>query len=89
MPDMDLTPYVEVQQVRLTDVNKYLKHGYALLGFNPYAQSAVHGEVKKGGSVNPHMYYTRRGVLYIVGRTAEVDSWSPDSQDKNNQEAAP
>ena len=90
MSDFDFTPYVEVQQVRIGLVNAYLRHGYKLLGLAGYAQSASHGEQpKEENRGNPQMYYTRRGTLYIVGRTAEVSPWEPPTKIARDQEAQP
>ena len=89
MTDTDLTPYVEVQQVRMGQVNEYLQHGYVLLGFVNFAQSATHGDVKPGTPSHPSMFYTRRGLAYIVGRTAQTASWAPTAKPRKPAAKAP
>ena len=73
-----VVPVVEVQQVPISKVNRYLQHGYLYLGYAQFAHSAVHGNDKPQGHASPHMYYIRRGIVHFVGRPPDVPAWEPE-----------
>jgi hypothetical protein len=55
---------VEMVECRLKQANELLAHGYKLLGIYAVSGPGVHQETKS--------FYTRRTVVYVLGRSAAV-----------------
>jgi hypothetical protein len=59
---------VEIVEARLKQANELLAHRYKLLGIYAVSGPAVHQETKS--------FYTRRTMVYVLGRSAEVPQHS-------------
>jgi hypothetical protein len=55
---------VELVECRLKQANELLAHGYKLLGIYAVSSPGVHQETKS--------FYTRRTIVYVLGRSAQV-----------------
>jgi hypothetical protein len=57
---------VEIVECRLKQANELLEHGYKLLGIYAVLGPGIHQETKS--------FYTRRTMVYVLGRSAQVPS---------------
>jgi hypothetical protein len=55
---------VELVECRLKQANELLAQGYTLLGIYAVSSPGVHQETKS--------FYTRRTIVYVLGRSAQV-----------------
>lgn len=72
----DLSDIVAVVSCGGRRANEYLEHGYTLLKIGDWATEE---DMKPMADGTPRTY-VRRGVSFVVGRTADVPAWSPVEQ---------
>lgn len=56
--------------------NGYLQHGYALLATGEWSQEEERAPQPDGVART----YVRRGVTFVLGRTADVPAYNPDEE---------
>ena len=72
VPNSDIEELVEV---RIRDVNDYLRHDYQFLAIQSISISARH-PTAEADKANKN-YYVRRYPVYVLGRPPGVEPWSP------------
>ncbi len=82
MPDVSrYEDIVEVMEVRWRYAALMLEKGYKLLRIESIARSGQHpnAEVSPGQGVLPNAggYYVHKSIVYVLGRTKDVESFNP------------
>lgn len=85
MPDASwYDDIVEIVEVRWRYASQMLDHGYKLLRMDSIARSGQHPnpEVSQGHGVlaNAGGYYVHKSIVYIMGRTSDIETFDPFEQ---------
>ena len=66
---MAMSDYVELAEARMRLANEYLKRGYRLISVESITGTGQHP--------NNKTEFVRRALVYVMGRTADIEHWAP------------